>query len=151
MNFDDRVASTAVTLVLLIGLIFGVLYASYVVPRVPREGIFWLVTVATLLVLHHSPAPSLPFKLTSSSVQSIVSIYRLVCLRHSTTSLQSGAPGSLNSPSAKAGFYLLEVLPETLAAAVLMSLNVQRVFATGRWGDTKSRDPSPEVIASARK
>ena len=53
--------------------------------------------------------------------------------------------------SAKAGFYLLEVLPETLAAAVLMSLNVQRVFATGRWGDTKSRDPSPEVIASARK
>ena len=74
-----------------------------------------------------------------------------MCLRYSTTSLRSNAPGSLNSPSAKAGFYLLEVVPETLAAAALMSLNIQRVFATGKWGDIKSRDPSSEVIASARK
>ena len=61
-----RVASTAVTLVLLVGLIFGVLYASYVVPRVPREGVFWLVTIATLVVRGaRLSSTTLPYGLTS--------------------------------------------------------------------------------------
>ena len=75
-----------------------------------------------------------------------MSIYRLVVLQYSTTALDSTAPGSLNSPAAKRGFYALHVFPECTAAAVLVSLNARRVFATGRWGDSRSTDPKPEEL-----
>ena len=55
--------------------------------------------------------------------------------------MTSTGPGSLNEPSSEAAFYVLHVLPEFTAAALLVSINVRETFATGRWGDNKTKDP----------
>ncbi len=66
-------------------------------------------------------------------------------MRFSTTSLLSTAPGSLNSPQAKAAFYVFHAAPEYLAAAFLLTMDVRRVFATGLWGDRRFRDLKPKA------
>ena len=73
--------------------------------------------------------------------QSIVGIYRITVISHSTTSLFSTAPGAQNSSGEKAAFYVLHVAPEFVATAILVSLNAHRVFGTGPWGDLRVRDP----------
>lgn len=52
-----------------------------------------------------------------------------------TTSLTSTAPGSLNTHAEKAVFYVLMVAPETVAAAILLSLDIRNIFGTGLIGD----------------
>ena len=76
--------------------------------------------------------------------QSVVGIYRIAVLGQNTTLLEPATPGPQNSGLSKAGFYVFHAAPEFLAAAILMALNVRRVFATGMWGDTRRRDPEPE-------
>ena len=61
-----------------------------------------------------------------------------------TDSLTSTAPGSLNSSGSKASFFVLHVAPEYVAATILMSLNVRRIFNTGLWGDRRMTDPKPK-------
>ncbi|TBU51960.1 hypothetical protein BD310DRAFT_273837 [Dichomitus squalens] len=90
-------------------------------PCVPRSSVMWIVLVASLL--------------------SFVGIYCVNTMIHNTTSLTSTAPGSLTSNLSKAGFYVVHVTPEFLAAAVLLSLNAHCVFATGMWGDWQISDP----------
>lgn len=82
--------------------------------------------------------PTAPYTLPP---QSIVASYRLAILRYSTTSITSTAPGSLNASSSKIAFYLLHVVPEFTAAAILVCTNVRRTFATGDHGDRKGKDP----------
>ncbi len=77
--------------------------------------------------------------------QTIVGVYRLVVMGYHTTSILSTAPGSLNSTGAKIAFYVFHMAPELIAAAILMSLNARREFATGLWGDLRSSDPVPKV------
>ncbi|KAI0685816.1 hypothetical protein C8T65DRAFT_747727 [Cerioporus squamosus] len=114
-------ASAAIALSLSSALAHGVVWACYAIPRVRRSATMWIVLVATLI-----SAPP---------------IYRLYVLRFSTTSLLSDAPGSLNSAQSKVTFYIFHSAPELLAAAILISLDVRRVFNTGLWGDRRSRDP----------
>lgn len=57
-----------------------------------------------------------------------------------TTALTSMAPGSLNSPIAKVLFYIFHTVPDFLAAAILLSINVRERFSTGMWGDRSKDD-----------
>ena len=93
----------------------------------------------------HLAFSSVDFALRKSCEQSIVGVYRIAILGNNTTSLYSTAPGSQNSDASKAGFYIFHIAPEFLSAAILVSLNVRRVFATGMWGDRRRRDPEPEA------
>ncbi|KAI0342025.1 hypothetical protein BDW22DRAFT_1358150 [Trametopsis cervina] len=70
-----------------------------------------------------------------ASLLNVGTIYRLVVLRLHTTSLTSTAPGSLNSSSSKATFYVFQVSADLLAAAILANINVRERFSTGPWGD----------------
>jgi hypothetical protein len=63
---------------------------------------------------------------------------------HKTTSFTSRAPGSLNSRGAKAGFYILHVLPEWLAIVTIFTFNIRQIFGTGFWGEYRYRDDTPK-------
>ena len=89
----------------------------------------------------------LTLTLTFSVYQSSVPIYQLAVMRFTTTSLTSMAPGSLNTPGAKAAYYVFHAAPEYLTAATLMSLNVRQMFHTGRWGDRRLKDRKPSTAA----
>lgn len=52
-----------------------------------------------------------------------------------TDSLTSTAPDSLNTSSSKIAFYILQIAPEWLTAATLLSMNMRERFETGLWGD----------------
>lgn len=56
-------------------------------------------------------------------------------MRFQTTSITSLEPGSLNSISSKATFYVFQVAPEWIAATILLGVNVKERFKTGTWGD----------------
>lgn len=59
---------------------------------------------------------------------------------HTTVSLSSTAPGSLNSSGAKASFYILHVLPEWLSNAILFTFNIRQMLGTGIFGDWRDHD-----------
>ncbi|KAJ3529945.1 hypothetical protein NM688_g7782 [Phlebia brevispora] len=90
------------------------------VPRIRRSGVLTMALIAALL--------------------NIVSIYRLVVMHNKTPSLTSTAPGSLNTATSKATFYVFHALPEWLAAAILLAVNVRERFGTGRFGDYRFTD-----------
>ncbi|OBZ69567.1 hypothetical protein A0H81_10265 [Grifola frondosa] len=123
-----RYASTAVALFLIIGVNAVALWAYFAMPRIPRNSALLVFAVSLLLC--------------------IVGAYRMIVMRFSTTSLLSTAPGSLNSPGSKRTFYLFHVLPEFLTAAILLSVNVKRIFATGMFGDVAYRDKNNPVVLS---
>jgi hypothetical protein len=50
------------------------------------------------------------------------------------------APDALNTPRAKAAFYILHVLPEWLASVILFGYNIRKSFGTGLKGDWRSQD-----------
>ncbi|PIL33536.1 hypothetical protein GSI_04159 [Ganoderma sinense ZZ0214-1] len=118
-------ASTVLTIVLLVAAAITALFAPYKLPRVPRTSALWIVLVTCLL--------------------SIVGIYRIAVISHSTTSIFSTAPGSQNTPCNKAAFYVLHAAPEFVSTALLVSLNARRVFGTGPWGDLRPRDPKSKA------
>ncbi|PIL33538.1 hypothetical protein GSI_04161 [Ganoderma sinense ZZ0214-1] len=117
-------ASTVLGVVLLLGMAVTAVFALYKMPRVPRASLLWIILVAILL--------------------SIIGVYRMVVISHSTMSLFSTAPGSQNSAGSKAAFYALHVAPEFVSAAILMVLNARRMFGTGPWGDRLGKDPKPK-------
>ncbi|PIL33537.1 hypothetical protein GSI_04160 [Ganoderma sinense ZZ0214-1] len=116
--------STGLAVALLVAMGLVALIALFKMPRVPRASLHCVILITVLL--------------------SIVGVYRITVIGHSTTSLLSTVPGAQNSMGAKAGFYALHVAPEFLSAAILMGLNVRRVFGTGPWGDHLGRDPKPK-------
>ena len=68
---------------------------------------------------------------------------------HWTTrsSIFSTGPDTLNSPGAKAAFYILHSLPEWLASLVIFSTNVRMVSGTGLFGDWRLMDETAEKRA----
>lgn len=50
------------------------------------------------------------------------------------------APSPLNTPSAKALFYVFHVLPEWLASLILFGDNIRKTFGTGLAGDWRLWD-----------
>ena len=52
-----------------------------------------------------------------------------------TTSVTSTAPGSLNSTQSKITFYIFHIVPELIAAAIILGINARQTFDTGLWGD----------------
>ena len=78
-----------------------------------------------------------------------MSIYRFAAMRNKTPSLTSTGPHSLNSPVAKALFYVFHSTPELLATIVMFSVNAREVFGTGLWGDLRARDPKPKPQTEA--
>jgi hypothetical protein len=62
-------------------------------------------------------------------------------MHNRTTSLVSTAPGSQNTAVSKATFYTLHLLPEWIASAMLVGVNIREVFNTGPFGDYMWRDP----------
>lgn len=63
---------------------------------------------------------------------------------HTTATLSSIAPGSLNSPGSKAAFYVFQVLPEWLATASQLVVNIRRMCGSGPFGDWRYRDETPK-------
>ena len=70
---------------------------------------------------------------------------------HESPSLDSTAPGTLNSPGAKASFYILHILPEWIAAATLLAFNTRKIFGTGVLGDWRGIDDRPVDIERREK
>lgn len=99
--------------------------------------------IGTLLVSLHFSASSTRFPLTLLA-QNIVAIYRFVVLSDTTPDLVFTGPGSLNTTREKILFYVLHAAPEFHAAAVLMSIDVRRIYGTGLWGD-RPWDPRPKA------
>ncbi|KAJ3529946.1 hypothetical protein NM688_g7781 [Phlebia brevispora] len=93
------------------------------VPRISRSGALTMAVLCALL--------------------NVVSIYRLVVMHNKTPSLTSTGPGSLNSMTSKATFYIFHVLPEWLAATTLLAINVRQTFGTGMFGDYRLLDKKP--------
>ncbi|KAM5543027.1 hypothetical protein V8D89_003411 [Ganoderma adspersum] len=118
-------ACDTVGAVLMVGIAATAALVFVKLPRVPRASLLWIIVLALLLAT--------------------VGVYRITVLTHSTTSLFSTAPGGQNTPEEKAAFYVFHVAPEFLSAAVLMALNVRRVFGTGKWGDHLTEDPKPKA------
>ncbi|KAF6763230.1 hypothetical protein DFP72DRAFT_1060403 [Ephemerocybe angulata] len=81
----------------------------------------------------------------------IVGVYRLSVMHHRTPSLDSTLPGTLNSPGAKASFYVLHIVPEYLAIAILLGFNTRKTFGTGAWGDWRGQDDTPKLIAKRKE
>ena len=83
------------------------------------------------------------------SFQATISVYRLAVMYHWTTldSIFATGPDTLNSPGAKAAFYILHAFPEWLASLVLFSTNVRMVFGTGMFGDWRRKDETAEQRA----
>ncbi|KAH7908424.1 hypothetical protein BJ138DRAFT_1012834 [Hygrophoropsis aurantiaca] len=86
-------------------------------------------------------------------------IYRLAFMYSRTTSLTSTAPGSGNTATEKATFYIFHILSDWGACALLLVPNVRQWFNTGLLGDYRSSDPprreprwaERQELAKARK
>ena len=89
--------------------------------------------------------------LSNVHTQSTIGIYRLAVMWRRSPSLDSTAPGTLNSPGAKASFYILHCLPEWLAIVTLLSCNVRKTFGTGLFGDWRGVDDGPKQIELREK
>jgi hypothetical protein len=77
--------------------------------------------------------------------QSTVAVYRLVVMHNMVDSLLSRGPGSLSSPTAKALFYTIHMVPEWLVALILLGPNNRIIFNTGPFGDWRGRDPKKQT------
>jgi len=107
--------SSGVALGLEMVTIFGCLAAALWVPEVDRKRCLELAGL-NLLIL---PVP----------------IYRLCVLHIRTANVFEPL-----SPSARAVFYVIHLLPEWLCVCVLLGTNVRERFNTGRWGDYELTD-----------
>jgi hypothetical protein len=72
-------------------------------------------------------------------------------MHNTTDSIQSMAPGSLNSHTDKALFYIFHVLPEWISMALLFVFNSRREFSTGMAGDWRSHDETPKELKKRLK
>lgn len=72
--------------------------------------------------------------------QAIPAIYRLSVMYRTTTTLISISPSSLNTPAAKATFYVFHMMPEWISVSLLLGLNIREIFDTGMLGDWRIVD-----------
>jgi hypothetical protein len=107
-----RVASTAIALSLLLFAVHITLQGFLKLPRINKRGVVILGVIYTLIIM--------------------IGTYRLSVMWIRTTSLT--ATSSLDTPSAKALFYVFHILPEWLAVAILLGDNVRETFGTGLFG-----------------
>ncbi|KAF6763156.1 hypothetical protein DFP72DRAFT_525527 [Ephemerocybe angulata] len=128
--FDLRYASAGVALLAMILLASAASWSLLRQPRACRVAVYRLFAVCFAL--------------------SIIAIYRLAVMHIETPSLDPSLPGTLNSPAGKALFYLLHVLPEWVAAAILIVPNTRKAFGTGIIGDYRGWDDSPAEIQKRR-
>ncbi|KAH9840256.1 uncharacterized protein C8Q71DRAFT_483287 [Rhodofomes roseus] len=105
-----RYASAIIALCLQLLALGEVLWALVTRPkRTPRVPALYLCSMICILM--------------------ITTVYRLAAMGNHTTSLTSTAPGSLNSPTAKALFYALHIAPEWLTrSAMLLVVNVKELY-----------------------
>ncbi|OJA07839.1 hypothetical protein AZE42_06361 [Rhizopogon vesiculosus] len=78
-------------------------------------------------------------------------IFRLAFMYHRTTSLTSMSPGSGNTSSEKATFYIFHMFSDWLAVALLLVPNIRDLYNTGMWGDWRAMDPIPPEREWSRK
>ncbi|KAG8775227.1 hypothetical protein FRC12_001603 [Ceratobasidium sp. 428] len=114
-NMGLLYASTGVALGLEVATIFMCLAAAVWAPDVNRKRCWELAALNALIL----PVP----------------IYRL-CVLH----IRTGDVFAPISPSARAVFYVVHLLPEWLCVCVLLGTNVRARFNTGRWGDYELTD-----------
>ncbi|QRV82537.1 proteophosphoglycan protein [Ceratobasidium sp. AG-Ba] len=107
--------SSGVALALAICTIIFCLSAALWVPEVDRMRCFELAALNALIL----PVP----------------IYRLCVLHIRTANVFDPL-----SPSARAIFYIVHLLPEWIGVSILLSTNVRARFDTGRWGDYELND-----------
>jgi len=122
-----RYASSAVGLALILVLMATTLWAKFNLVGVSKRAYGLLMILLCLL--------------------SIPAIYRLSVMFHTTTSLTSLEPGSLNSPGAKAAFYVFHIVPELLTTVLLIVVNVRQTMGTGPFGDYRWRDETAKERA----
>jgi len=121
-----RYVSSALALLLVVIIGWAALW-SLRLPRIKQRGALLICTHALLLA--------------------ITCTYRLSVLHNRTTSITSTSPGSLNTPSEKAEFYIFHVLPEWLSVVVLLVFNVREEIGTGVRGDWRRTDETPKQKA----
>jgi len=126
-----RYASSALALALIFSVGWIALWARFKRPRVRQNAASILAALAFLLA--------------------IVPAYRLAVMYNKTASFSSTAPGSLNTPMEKAGFYVFHIVPEWILVTALSSMRTREVFNTGPNGDFRWRDETPEEKASREK
>lgn len=77
-----------------------------------------------------------------------IPIYRFIVMQFTIPDLLSTAPGSQESPGAKAAFYIFHCLPEFFACALLVIPNTRKVFCSGPYGDWRSSDETKSCSAA---
>ncbi|KAF8812920.1 hypothetical protein BYT27DRAFT_7182151 [Phlegmacium glaucopus] len=125
----DRIASSAVAVALSCILVWTGLWGYFKLPRVTKRGVRITAMIYSLMIT--------------------VGIYRLSVMQIKTTSLS--APSVLNTPRAKAAFYIFHVLPEWLASSILFGVNIRKTLGTGMWGDWRSKDETEKQRAKREK
>lgn len=145
-----RYVTVLMAIVLLgIGQILTI-YSLFIVHPVKRGPAVILLLIFSALASGHSLLIS-PLKAKLNSWQLSIPIYQLLVMHDVTRSLISMSPGSQNSLEEKAIFYLFQVVPELLAAGILLSINIRVTFDTGMWGDRfsdpKASDGTPRKLA----
>ncbi|KDN47212.1 hypothetical protein RSAG8_03691, partial [Rhizoctonia solani AG-8 WAC10335] len=107
--------SASVVLAFQVVTIIVSMLAAYKVKEINRIRCFELAALALLVM----PVP----------------IYRLCVLQIRTINVFEPL-----SPSSRAIFYIVHLVPEWLCASVLLGTNVRARFCTGRWGDYELRE-----------
>ncbi|EAU91147.2 hypothetical protein CC1G_03315 [Coprinopsis cinerea okayama7 len=131
-TFVYRYVSAAVGLFLMNAVILLVAaWSWWKQPRVAKRGLLMLCVIATLT--------------------GTVAVYRMAVMNNYTVALDSTAPGSQNSKGSKVAFYMLHVAPEWLANAILLCINVRKIFGTGFSGDWRWRDETPKEKEAREK
>ncbi|KAF8882721.1 hypothetical protein BD779DRAFT_913468 [Infundibulicybe gibba] len=115
-----RYVSAGIGLFLALLLVSSAVWARLNMPRVSKRGADIIIGVSTLMC--------------------VIAIYRMGVMFNTTTSLDSRAPGALNSPGSKALFYIFHILPEWMAALILFGFNIRQMLGTGKWGDWRWKD-----------
>ncbi|KAF8812921.1 hypothetical protein BYT27DRAFT_7158810 [Phlegmacium glaucopus] len=133
----NRIVSSAVAVALSFILICMGLWGYLKLPRVSRRGVKIIAMIYSLMA-------------SSAQIPLImVGIYRLSVMQIKTTSLS--APSVLNTPRAKAAFYVFHVLPEWLASLILFGVNIRKTLGTGMWGDWRRKDETEKERAMREK
>ncbi|KAF8812916.1 hypothetical protein BYT27DRAFT_6399129 [Phlegmacium glaucopus] len=129
MTATYRVVSSAVVVALSCILICAGLWGYCKLPRVSKRGVAITAMICSLMIM--------------------VGIYRLSVMQIKTTSLS--APSVLDTPRAKAAFYVFHVLPEWLASLILFGVNIRKTLGTGMWGDWRIKDETEKQRAKREK
>jgi hypothetical protein len=107
---------------------------------------FSLISSRTCLITYSISLVTMPHH-----QQAVVPVYRLAVTSNKTQSFDSTAPGSLNAPMEKAGFYVFHIVPEWILATIICGAKTREIFNTGPNGDNRWRDETPEEKTKREK